>query len=70
MSEQEEIILFERIRESIAGAQKKMLERKIKLNEPVIVADSNGMPMEISAEQAMLLFNNNSHSDQNITMNL
>lgn len=57
MSEQEEIKLFERIKESIAGAQKKMLERKAKLNETVVIADSNGMPVEVSAEEALHLFN-------------
>lgn len=56
MSEQEEIILFERIRESIARAQKKMLERKVKLGESVVIADSNGMPIEISAEEALRRF--------------
>jgi len=57
MSEQEEIKLFERIRENIANAQRKMLERKIKLNEPVIIADTNGFPHKISAVEALQLFN-------------
>ncbi|MCM1482867.1 MAG: hypothetical protein NC043_00900 [Muribaculaceae bacterium] len=56
MSEQEEIKLFERIRESIASAQRKMVERKAKLNETVIIADNNGMPLEVSAEEALNLY--------------
>lgn len=56
MSEQEEIKLYQRIRESIAGAQKKMLERKAKLNEPVVIADSDGMPIDVSAEEALRVF--------------
>jgi len=56
MSEQEEIKLFDRIRDSISSAQRKMLERKAKLGESVIVADSNGMPVEISAEEAIRRF--------------
>jgi len=59
MSEQEEIKLYDRIHESIANAQRKMIARKIKLGEPVIVADSDGMPVEITAEEAMRLFNKN-----------
>lgn len=56
MSEQEEIKLYDRIRESISSAQRRMLERKSKLGEPVVVADTNGKPMEISADEALRLF--------------
>lgn len=56
MSEQEEIKLFERIRESISEAQRKMIERKAKLGETVIIADANGMPLEIAASEALKLY--------------
>ena len=56
MSEKEEIKLFERIRESISNAQKKMIERKAKLGERVVIADADGNPIEISAEEALKLY--------------
>lgn len=56
MSEQEEIKLFERIRESISETQRKMIERKAKLGETVIIADANGMPLEIAASEALKLY--------------
>lgn len=56
MSEQEEIRLFERIRENIANAQRKMMIRKAKLGENVIIADDEGNPFEISAEDALKLY--------------
>ena len=56
MSEQEEIKLFERIRQNIISAQKAMLIRKAKLGEPVIIADANGLPLKVSAEEALRLF--------------
>lgn len=59
MSEQEEIKLFERIRESIASAQLKMVERKSKLGETVVIADKNGNPIEIPASEALKLYQGN-----------
>ena len=56
MSEQESIELFRRIRESIRGAQIKMLERKALLGEPVVVADAKGLPLVITAEEALRHF--------------
>lgn len=56
MSEQEEIRLFARIRESISEAQRKMVERKAKLGESIIIADANGMPKEITAADALELY--------------
>ncbi len=53
MSEQEEIKLFSRISEGIQTAQRRLFERKAKLGEPVIVADADGLPIRISAEDAM-----------------
>lgn len=51
MSEKEEIILFERIRENIRETQRKLFERKAKLGESIVVADENGQPMIIKAEE-------------------
>lgn len=53
MSEQEEIRLFERIGEGIREAQRRLYERKAKLGENVVVADSDGIPYEIPAEEAL-----------------
>lgn len=58
MSEQEEIKLFDRIRESISAAQRKMVERKAKLGETIVIADANGKPMEIPASEALELYQN------------
>lgn len=59
MSEQEEIKLFERIRESISAAQRKMVERKARLGESVVIADEKGQPKEIPAIDALKLYQNN-----------
>lgn len=56
MSEQEEIKLFDRIRESISNAQRRMVERKAKLGETVVIANADGKPLEISAEAALRLY--------------
>ena len=56
MSEQEEIKLFDRIRDNIANAQRMMLIRKAKLGETVVIADIDGQPVEISAEEALRFY--------------
>ncbi len=53
MSEQEEMMLFERISEGIKEAQRRLFERKAKLGETIIVADEDGQPMEIPASEAL-----------------
>ncbi len=58
MSEKEEIKLFERIRENIARTQTALLERKAKLGETVVIADADGKPIEVSAQEALRIFNN------------
>lgn len=50
MSEQEEINLFKRIRENIQQAQRELFERKAKLGESIVIADDNGQPVIIKAE--------------------
>ncbi len=56
MSEQEKITLFKRIRDNIGEAQRRMVERKAKLGETIIIADSNGKPIEIPAAEALKLY--------------
>ncbi|MCM1037190.1 MAG: histidine kinase [Bacteroides sp.] len=53
MSEQERIELWEKLQEGFRRATIKMLTRKIKLGESVVVADENGQPLIISAEEAL-----------------
>lgn len=50
MSEQEEIKLFERIRENIQQAQRKLFERKAKLGESIVITDEKGQPITVKAE--------------------
>lgn len=50
MSEQEEIKLFKRIRENIQQAQRELFERKAKLGESIVIADDNGRPIIVKAE--------------------
>lgn len=50
MSEQEEIKLFERIRKNIQQAQRELFERKAKLGESIVIADENGQPVIVKAE--------------------
>lgn len=53
MSEQEEIRLYDRIKENIRQTQRALFERKAKLGEPVVIADADGQPLIISAEEAL-----------------
>lgn len=53
MSEQETIILFEKIGDGIREAQRRLFEHKAKLGESVITADAQGQPCGISAEEAL-----------------
>ena len=53
MSELEEIMLFDRISEGIKEAQRRLFERKAKLGENVIVADAEGLPIEIPAAELL-----------------
>lgn len=59
MSEQEEIELFERIVENIRQAQRKLFERKAKLGEDIVIADENGQPLIIKAEDYLKQINGN-----------
>ena len=56
MSEQESIELYARLRECIRKTQRRMVERKAKLGESIVIADENGMPLVISAQEALPLY--------------
>ncbi len=56
MSEKEKQILIERLKEGFSMSTRRMLERKMKLGEPVVISDANGMPKTISAEEAYAIF--------------
>lgn len=54
MSEQEKISLSDKITENIQVAQRKLFERKAKLGESVVIADENGQPVTIKAEDFLM----------------
>lgn len=56
MSEQERLNLHKNLMKAMAQSTKRMLERKIKLGERVVIADSNGQPLNVSAEEALRIF--------------
>ena len=53
MSDNERINLFNSLTQGLAKATRQMLERKTKLGEKVVVSDANGLPVTISAEEAL-----------------
>lgn len=50
MLEQEKIILSEKIINGIRKAQRELFERKAKLGESIVIADEDGKPIIIKAE--------------------
>lgn len=50
MSDQDKINLSDRITEGIRKAQRELFERKAKLGESIVIADDNGQPVIIKAE--------------------
>ncbi|MDE6098621.1 MAG: hypothetical protein K2L80_05745 [Muribaculaceae bacterium] len=60
MSEKDEIKLFDEIREGIMEAQREMFMRKAKLGELVVVADDNGSPRTVSADEALRMLDKRS----------
>lgn len=50
MSDQDKINLSDKITEGIRKAQKALFERKAKLGESVVIADENGQPITVPAE--------------------
>ena len=53
MSDNERINLFNSLTQGLAKATRQMLERKTKLGENVVVADADGNPITIPAEEAL-----------------
>ncbi len=50
MSDQDKINLSDRITEGIRKAQRELFERKAKLGESIVIADDNGLPVIVKAE--------------------
>lgn len=50
MSDQDKINLPDRITEGIRKAQRELFERKAKLGESIVIADDNGQPVIVKAE--------------------
>lgn len=46
-----------RLSEAMKRSTKAMLERKAKLGETVVIADADGNPIEVSAEDALSIYN-------------
>ena len=53
MSEQDKINLSDKITEGIRKAQRKLFERKARLGENVVIADENGKPIIVKAEDML-----------------
>ena len=56
MSEQEELILFEKIDKGLKKSFEDLLRRKAALGQDMVFADENGMPRVVSAKQALEQF--------------
>ena len=52
MSENEKIELNDKLNKALKDSYHKMIDLKKKLGQTVIIADKNGMPIEVSAEEA------------------
>ncbi|MDE7345161.1 MAG: hypothetical protein K2N48_00280 [Muribaculaceae bacterium] len=52
MSEKEKIEIREKLDKALKESFFKMIDLKKKLGQTVIIADGNGMPIEVSAEEA------------------
>lgn len=50
------MIMVQKIRDGVHKAQRLMIERKVKLGESVVIADSTGQPIHISAKKAQVLY--------------
>lgn len=50
MSDQDKINLSDRITEGIRKAQRELFKRKAKLGESIVIADDNGQPVIVKAE--------------------
>lgn len=54
MSTEEKLALAQKIESGIILARKRMLERKAKLGENVVIADSDGMPISVPAIELLV----------------
>ena len=52
MSEKDKIELNDKLNKALKESYHKMIDLKKKLGQTVIIADKNGMPIEVSAEEA------------------
>ena len=52
MSDKEKIEIREKLDKALKESFFKMIDLKKKLGQTVIIADKNGMPIEVSAEEA------------------
>ena len=55
MSEKEKIELNDKLTKALKESYHKMIDLKKKLGQTVIIADKNGMPIEVSAEEAEII---------------
>ena len=55
MSEKEKIELNDKLNKALKESYHKMIDLKKKLGQTVIIADKNGMPIEVSAEEAEII---------------
>ncbi len=58
MSKQERLNLYQRLGEAMKRSTREMLERKVKLGENVVIADKDGNPVILSADEALRIFTN------------
>lgn len=56
MSEQEELILFEKIDKGLKQSYEDLLRRKAALDQDMVFADENGMPRVVPAKEALKEF--------------
>ncbi|MDE6522748.1 MAG: hypothetical protein K2L17_08030 [Muribaculaceae bacterium] len=52
MSKEEQLEMREILNKALKDSYHKMIDLKKKLGQTVIIADKNGMPIEVSAEEA------------------
>lgn len=53
MSEQEEIILFAKITNGLIQSYESLLRRKAALGQDMVIADTNGQPVVVSAKELL-----------------
>ena len=62
MSEQEELILFEKIDKGLKKSYEDLLRRKAALGQDMVFADENGMPRIVPAKEALEEYEKQSNS--------